>query len=1046
MQKLKAPVRMLLMAVCIAVSGLACVQAQPLIPQPKEMTREAGRELRIRKVVQQVDTTLKTGYRLWTKGRTVCLSAATSQELVHAKATLAQLTGVGPDEFLMEDCFIGRKMPRVTVRDWSAFPIRGFMHDTGRNFREVEQIKQELDLLAFYKLNVFHWHLTDHPAWRIECRAYPQLNDPKHQHQGRDQGRFYTYDQIREVIAYAARRGITVIPEIDMPGHSQYFDRAFGFGMATPEGMNVLEACLKEFFEEIPAEDCPYIHIGSDEVHIENPGQFMAFCENLLQEHGRTPLAWYPGLPSSEQTISQIWSDEGRRASGKGFPRRYVDSYMGYLNLGNPLVNTAGFLLHQTAAVPEYDGKAMGAILCLWNDVRVDDKSKTFPHNGMPEGLLAFAQSSWGGGQGYGLDDPSLYPAPGTPAYDALTAFERKMSYHRDHYLNRWPVRWVANAHIPWQVKIRSTVGDENGTQRDTLISRKAWGGCVDLNALCRQAGVRPDDLSAKVTLTTEVYVERDTVLTAWVGFDSPSRSTRMSDGIGEQGHWENGGRLWVNRKEVFPQKDWEEPGAYRYHYQTWHQAPNEQPYTDEQFFWMREPVRLNLKKGWNSIRLECPRRFAASNWFAAFVPVTTHDRGRVSEATGITYPASAFSIVTSPAQATDASMNIGWATDTTLKQTTLEVTLLEDAHWRHSRHLTVNGTLCTTFDGVYSKTAAGEDFYEDVVFSKYSTTLQGLEPERDYQYRIITPTDTSLIHHFKTSGAQEWCAGIISDFHVYSPLYHRTEAAMEMIRTLEGHADLDWILHLGDITAWGGSYTFWRDLYQEAPFRNYLWAGVNGNHDNMTRGYIRTSNEFFRDAAAYPRNGYEGEEGVCYWFTYGDVLFVMLNNESMRHQQGLEAAQEWVRKVVNENPARYRVVCQHYQWFFGTDGTSSEYARWRDLFEELEIDLALAGNNHIYVRAQSGTVYIQTPSSDNERGQELVVNGPEPETLKANADKIAYRWSEGPNTVGAMYMQVSPEKMVLTLVDRTGKVIDRTEIPARASETAARVSESTER
>lgn len=93
------------------------------------------------------------------------------------------------------------------------------MHDTGRNFRTVDMLKKEIDLFSQYKLNVFHWHLTDNPAWRIECHAYPQLNDPKFQRKGRDEGKFYTYDEIRDVIRYARERGIIIIPEIDMPGH-----------------------------------------------------------------------------------------------------------------------------------------------------------------------------------------------------------------------------------------------------------------------------------------------------------------------------------------------------------------------------------------------------------------------------------------------------------------------------------------------------------------------------------------------------------------------------------------------------------------------------------------------------------------------------------------------------------------------------------------------------------------------------------------------------------------------------------------------------------
>lgn len=404
----------------------------------------------------------------------------------------------------------------------------------------------------------------------------------------------------------------------------------------------------------------------------------------------------------------------------------------------------------------------------------------------------------------------------------------------------------------------------------------------------------------------------------------------------------------------------------------------------------------------------------------------------------GVRATAQVFSITTCPAEHTDTAMNVSFATDTTQQCVQLELTTVQDKDWKKSMVYQCVGERCTTFDGVYSKTADGRDFYEDAIFTKYHVTLEHLQPDTRYKYRFLD----GQVHYFTTSGAKRWEACIISDFHVYSPLYGRTQAAMQMIRTVEEFRPFDWILHLGDVTAWGGSYTFWRDLYTEEPFRQYMWAGVNGNHDNMTRQYLRTCHDFFRDAAAYPRNGYVGEEGVCYYFLYGDVLFIMLNNEAMKDEAGLHAAQQWVRQVVQENPARYQVVCQHYQWFYGTDGQASEYARWSVLFDELGIDLALAGNNHIYVRTPAlyqdsvltpeqaratgkGTVYVQTPSSDNERGQEVDLSLP----LENNVDKIAFRWAEGPQTVGAMHLSVSPKKMNLTLLNRQGEVIDVTTV-----------------
>lgn len=414
------------------------------------------------------------------------------------------------------------------------------------------------------------------------------------------------------------------------------------------------------------------------------------------------------------------------------------------------------------------------------------------------------------------------------------------------------------------------------------------------------------------------------------------------------------------------------------------------------------------------------------------------------------------FSVTTCPAENCENNMNFSWAADTSVKGAVIEIAKLSDNEWKRVRSYTFGGGLCTTFDSVYSKGPKGENFYENVVINKFNATVSGLKGNTRYKYRIYPLSDKiergryhSTVRYFQTSGAKEWEACIISDFHVYSPLYARTKAAMEMIGVVEKFSAegkssgaeaksttegaFDWILHLGDITAWGGSYSFWKNLYTEQPFKKYMWAGVNGNHDNMTRGYDRTTNEFFRDAAAYPHNGYEGEMGVCYHFKYGDVLFIMLNNESMKSDDGLEAAQNWVRKVVAENPSPYTVVCEHYQWFYGESGKESQYSRWSKLFDELGVNLALAGNNHIYVSTPAlydgkpvgGTVYIQTPSSDNERGVAFDASVP----LQYSADKIKFRWSEGGNTVGAMHMKVTPSKMTLTLLDRYGNVLDVTEV-----------------
>lgn len=399
------------------------------------------------------------------------------------------------------------------------------------------------------------------------------------------------------------------------------------------------------------------------------------------------------------------------------------------------------------------------------------------------------------------------------------------------------------------------------------------------------------------------------------------------------------------------------------------------------------------------------------------------------------------YTVIANPGENASKSMQLNWHTDTDAPATYCFYTECSDLHWARARKAAPQQHLCTAFDSMYSKTPKGENIYERVAFTRNTLTLKNLKPGTRYMYRIgatVNDGDTRYFHTAPQGG--EWSAAIISDFHAYTPLPKRVDAAMTMLDTITARngSHLDAILHVGDIIAWGGSYSFWRDLYQNEHFKNHMWAGVNGNHDNMDRTNKRNSNKFFRYTNNNPLNGYEGEEGVCYHFIYDNVLFIMLNNENMRSDEGLAAAQEWVRKVIKRNrkKATFTVVMEHYQWFFGTNGKTSQYDRWKQLFDECGVDLAISGNNHVYARTNAiyngketdgskGTVYLQTTSSDNERGQEL-------KEWTDNKDLIRFRWSEGNRSVSAILLKAAPQSLSLTLYDRQGNAVDSVTVKAK--------------
>ena len=390
--------------------------------------------------------------------------------------------------------------------------------------------------------------------------------------------------------------------------------------------------------------------------------------------------------------------------------------------------------------------------------------------------------------------------------------------------------------------------------------------------------------------------------------------------------------------------------------------------------------------------------------------------------------------IFTNPGEDASTMMNISFATPVGT-EAVVEVT----GGGEIQRFLS-NSELCTTFDSIYSKLHDNTNVYERHVFDKHSATLMGLKPNTDYKYRIIADSAEYRIatdyHTFRTAGADSWKAGIVGDIHHYSPMWFRLEAAMDMVDVLDSVAGgLDWMISTGDQCAWGGSYNFWTELSEQPNYMKYMWATVQGNHDHMDRESNK-SDAFFRDSHANPLNGYEGQEGVAYWFKYGDVLFLMLNNEAMLSAASLEPVFDWMDYVVNENPSKYIVVVEHHQWLIGTDGGNSQLDRFRKVFDRLGVDLAISGHNHAYLRTyplfnrepvepEEGTFYVVNSSSDDNRGRAL-------KPLKANKNIIAERWSEGPKTVGGMVMDVNPERIIMTLYDRYGDVHDSFTVPAK--------------
>ena len=243
------------------------------------------------------------GYRLSVNQERIRAEATTEAGLFYAVQSLRQLL---PAEIEKGDRIEGRlTVPAVEVEDRPRFGWRGMHLDVCRHFFSVDFIKRYLDLMALHKLNLFHWHLTEDQGWRVEIPGRPKLTEVSawRTQEGRRYGGFYTRDEVRQVIEYAAQRRITVLPEIEMPGHAQAALAAYPelscsggpFSVWTEWGISKEVYCagsdetfafLEEVLDEVsglfPGD---YVHIGGDECPKER-WKVCPKCRQRIKEEG----------------------------------------------------------------------------------------------------------------------------------------------------------------------------------------------------------------------------------------------------------------------------------------------------------------------------------------------------------------------------------------------------------------------------------------------------------------------------------------------------------------------------------------------------------------------------------------------------------------------------------------------------------------------------------------------------------------------------------------------------------------------------------------
>ena len=388
----------------------------------------------------------KEAYNLEINAEHISIEASDKAGFMHASRTLQQWKKTDKKGNTIFDY--------VRISDEPMVSWRGFMLDSGRQYQSVATIKKYIEMASILKMNVFHWHLTEGLGWRVEIKKYPHLTQKgAFVGKGEEQQGFYSQEDIREIVQYATERCITVVPEIDMPGHAEAALSAypelgcFGQPVEIPERgftqnifcagkestIKVLKDILDEVCDLFPS---PYIHLGGDEapkgnwntchdcqqriadLHLKDSHDlqlwFSAEMANHLKKKGRKAIFWgdvlyQMGHPLPENVVIQWWNYRGhgdlalRNAHRLGYPVICSTNYYNYLNF--PVTPWRGYQKNRTfdlkhvysenpsyQAVLEDNPLTLGMTCALWTDDGVKESmidQRVFPR------ILALAEQMW---------------------------------------------------------------------------------------------------------------------------------------------------------------------------------------------------------------------------------------------------------------------------------------------------------------------------------------------------------------------------------------------------------------------------------------------------------------------------------------------------------------------------------------------------------------------------------------------------------------------------------------------------------------------------
>ena len=591
-----------LLSIFWCMAGISANHPSSLLPLPQKYSfngKLANAKIAVEeRIVAQIDGAKfqEEAYHLLITKKGILLEATTPKGMYWGRQTLEQLKTTKNKKIYLPQC---------EITDWPAFRIRGFMHDVGRSFIPVEELKREISLLSRYKINVFHWHLTENQAWRLECKKYPQLNAPENME--REKGKYYTLEEARQLVEFCKQHQVLLIPEIDMPGHSAAFERTFKTDMQSEKGTQI----LKDIIDEVCATfDVPYLHIGTDEVQFTNP-DFVPMMVRYIRDKGKKVISYNPGwnYKPGEIDMVQLWSYRGK--AQKGIPA--IDCRYHYANHFDTYADLVAMFNSRIYNQPEGSDDLAGSIVAFWNDRYIDNTPQLLAENNFYPYMLTLAERAWrGGGNCYFDGKGTLLWEDEPEQLAAFKEFEDRLLWQKNTWLKEVPFPYVRQTQSEWQItdafpnggdlnKVFPPEEKEDSVYQyegNTYHSRKIIGNGIYLRhvwgTLVPGFYANPQE-NHTAYATRWIYSPKERKTKLALEFQNYSRSE--SDLAPRQGTWDyKCSRAWLNGQEIMPPV-WKNTNTER---------SNEITLKNENYM-SRPAIDITLKKGWNKLMLKLP-------------------------------------------------------------------------------------------------------------------------------------------------------------------------------------------------------------------------------------------------------------------------------------------------------------------------------------------------------------------------------------------------------------------------------------------------------